>query len=110
MNQAASSYQFHIARYCTSKFFKRQQKRGLKSMNGFFNIFKPRGKTSHDVVGIARRILHEKKIGHSGTLDPDTDGVLPIAAGKSTRLIDFLPSNKSYRFEMIFGFENDTGD
>lgn len=79
-------------------------------MNGFFNIFKPRGKTSHDVVGIARRILHEKKIGHSGTLDPDTDGVLPIAVGKSTRLIDFLPSNKSYRFEMIFGFETDTGD
>ena len=82
----------------------------MRLLNGFFNIFKPRGKTSHDVVGIARRILHEKKIGHSGTLDPDTDGVLPIAVGKSTRLIDFLPSNKSYRFEMIFGFENDTGD
>ena len=79
-------------------------------MNGFFNIFKPRGKTSHDIVGIARKILHEKKIGHSGTLDPDAEGVLPIAVGKSTRLIDFLPSNKSYRFEMIFGFETDTGD
>lgn len=79
-------------------------------MNGFVNLFKPRGKTSHDVVGIARKILREKKIGHAGTLDPEAEGVLPIAIGRSTRLIDFLPHEKSYRFELLFGFETDSGD
>lgn len=79
-------------------------------MNGFLNIFKPAGKTSHDVVNIVRRVLNEKRVGHAGTLDPDAVGVLPVAVGKSTRLIDFLPSDKAYRFELQFGIETDSGD
>ena len=55
-------------------------------MDGIFNVLKPSGMTSHDVIGFLRRALNTKKIGHGGTLDPDAAGVLPVFAGTATRL------------------------
>ena len=65
-------------------------------MFGFLNVYKPKGKTSHDVVAILRRITKIKQIGHTGTLDPFAEGVLPICIGKATRLIEYLKDNKAY--------------
>lgn len=80
-------------------------------MDGFINLLKPPGMTSHDAVGYVRRQLHEKKVGHAGTLDPGAAGVLPIAVGKATRLIEYLDAvDKKYRAEMTFGFATDSGD
>ena len=59
-------------------------------INGVLNIYKPKGFTSHDVVGKLRRISGQKKIGHTGTLDPEAVGVLPVCLGSATRLCDFL--------------------
>lgn len=59
-------------------------------INGVINIYKERGFTSHDVVAKLRGILKQKKIGHTGTLDPDAEGVLPVCLGKGTRLCDML--------------------
>ena len=56
-------------------------------MDGVFNVLKPPGMTSHDVIGFLRRALNTKKIGHGGTLDPDAAGVLPVFAGAATRLL-----------------------
>ena len=53
-------------------------------MDGIFNIYKEKGFTSHDVVAIVRRTIHMKKVGHTGTLDPDAEGVLPVCVGKAT--------------------------
>ena len=64
---------------------------------GFLNVYKPKGMTSHDVVGRLRRVTKIKQIGHTGTLDPFATGVLPICIGKATRLIEYLeddPANK----------------
>ena len=58
-------------------------------MDGVFPFLKPPGITSHDAVGICRRLLKERRIGHSGTLDPLAYGVLPIFVGKATRIIEF---------------------
>lgn len=67
--------------------------------------------TSHDVVSKIRRILKTKKVGHTGTLDPDAVGVLPICIGKATRLAEYLTSdNKTYRAILTFGYETDTQD
>ena len=80
-------------------------------MEGFINFLKPPGMTSHDAVGLVRRVLHEKHVGHAGTLDPGAAGVLPIAVGRATRLIEYLDNvNKSYRAEMLLGMETDSGD
>lgn len=80
-------------------------------MEGFINFLKPPGMTSHDAVGLVRRVLHEKHVGHAGTLDPGAAGVLPIAVGKAARLIEYLDNvSKSYRAEMLFGVETDSGD
>lgn len=65
-------------------------------MFGFLNVYKPRGKTSHDVVSILRKITKIKQIGHTGTLDPFAEGVLPICIGKATRLIEYLDDDKAY--------------
>lgn len=65
-------------------------------MFGFLNVYKPVGKTSHDVVAILRRITKIKQIGHTGTLDPFAEGVLPICIGKATRLIEYLDDEKAY--------------
>ncbi|NMA01602.1 MAG: tRNA pseudouridine(55) synthase TruB [Clostridia bacterium] len=78
---------------------------------GIINIFKPPGMTSHDVVSKIRKILKTKKVGHTGTLDPDAVGVLPICIGKATRLAEYLTSDeKTYRAILTFGSETDTQD
>ena len=79
-------------------------------MFGFINVNKPSGKTSHDVVGFLRRNLKIKKIGHTGTLDPMANGVLPIAVGDATRLIQYLPDDKEYVATVKFGISTDTYD
>ncbi len=81
------------------------------ALDGFLNVLKPPGLTSHDVIGSLRRILKTKKIGHAGTLDPGAAGVLPIAVGRATRFIEYLAAvGKSYRAELLFGVETDSGD
>lgn len=82
----------------------------FKLMFGFLNIYKPFGMTSHDVVGVLRKITKIKQIGHTGTLDPFAQGVLPIAIGKATRLIEFLDDEKEYLAEVSFGKTTDTYD
>ena len=79
-------------------------------MFGFINVNKPKGITSHDVVAILRRILKIKQIGHTGTLDPFAEGVLPICIGKATRLIEFLEDEKAYIGTVQFGKSTDTYD
>lgn len=80
-------------------------------MDGFLNILKPPGMTSHDVVCFLRKNFNIKKIGHLGTLDPGVAGVLPICIGKATKLAQFVVSQtKSYRAEITFGFSTDSID
>lgn len=80
-------------------------------MDGVFPFLKPPGITSHDAVGICRRLLKERRIGHSGTLDPLAYGVLPIFVGKATRIIEYTESmSKTYVAEGRFGFGTDTED
>ena len=79
-------------------------------MFGFINVNKSKGITSHDVVAILRRILKIKQIGHTGTLDPFAEGVLPICIGKATRLIEFLEDEKAYIGTVQFGKSTDTYD
>ena len=79
-------------------------------MFGFLNVYKPKGKTSHDVVGILRRITGEKQIGHTGTLDPFAEGVLPICIGKATRLIEYLKDDKAYIGTVQLGKSTTTYD
>jgi tRNA pseudouridine55 synthase len=80
-------------------------------MNGVIVIDKPAGMTSHDVVNRVRRILQEKAVGHLGTLDPMATGVLPLVAGRMTRLAQFYTtSNKSYEGEIRFGIATTTYD
>ncbi|QUL99040.1 MAG: tRNA pseudouridine(55) synthase TruB [Candidatus Fermentithermobacillus carboniphilus] len=80
-------------------------------MDGFVNVLKPPGLTSHDVVLEVRRILGENKAGHLGTLDPSARGVLPVALGSYRRLAEyFLDDDKDYVAEFIFGVRTDTGD
>lgn len=77
---------------------------------GFLNVYKPIGMTSHDVIGVLRKITKIKQIGHTGTLDPFAQGVLPIAIGKATRLIEFLDDDKEYLAEITLGKSTDTYD
>lgn len=79
-------------------------------MLGFIPLNKPSGFTSHDCVAKVRRLLNIKKVGHGGTLDPAATGVLPIAVGKATRLLPFLPENKAYRATIRFGMQTTTDD
>ena len=79
-------------------------------MQGFLNVYKPKGMTSHDVVAILRRITKIKQIGHTGTLDPFAEGVLPICIGKATRLIEYLADDKAYIATLQFGITTDTYD
>lgn len=80
------------------------------SIFGFLNVYKPVGKTSHDVVAALRRVLKIKQIGHTGTLDPFAEGVLPICIGKSTRLIEYLADDKEYIASVQFGKSTTTYD
>lgn len=80
-------------------------------INGIINLKKEAGMTSHDAVFKLRKILHEKKIGHGGTLDPDVVGVLPIAVGKATRVIEYMTeSGKQYEGEITLGYSTTTED
>lgn len=80
-------------------------------IHGIINIYKERGYTSHDVVGKLRGILKQKKIGHTGTLDPEAEGVLPVCLGKATKLCDLLTDkDKTYRAVLLLGKMTDTQD
>lgn len=79
-------------------------------MQGFLNVYKPKGMTSHDVVAVLRRVTKIKQIGHTGTLDPFAEGVLPICIGKATRLIEYLADDKAYIATLQFGKTTDTYD
>lgn len=81
-----------------------------KSLFGFLNIYKPVGMTSHDVVSVLRRVTKIKQIGHTGTLDPFAEGVLPICIGKATRLIEYLQDDKEYLATVQFGAATNTFD
>ena len=79
--------------------------------NGIINVYKEKGYTSFDVVARMRGICGQKKIGHTGTLDPDAEGVLPVCLGKATKVCDMLTdSDKVYRAVMQLGIETDTQD
>ncbi len=80
-------------------------------MDGVLVVDKPQGLTSHDVVAVARRVLRETRIGHTGTLDPMATGVLPLACGRATRLVRFLTaSDKDYDATIRFGLTTDSYD
>jgi len=80
-------------------------------MDGFVNLLKPPGMTSHDGVAFARRLFGQQRIGHAGTLDPGAAGVLPLCLGRATRLADvILGMPKAYRAEMTLGVATDTHD
>lgn len=80
-------------------------------MDGVLIIRKEKGYTSHDVVAKLRGILHMKKIGHTGTLDPDAEGVLPVVLGRATKLVDLLTEKrKTYEALLRLGIETDTQD
>ncbi len=80
-------------------------------INGVLNIYKEKGYTSHDVVAKLRGIVEQKKIGHTGTLDPDAEGVLPVCLGKATKLCDMLTDQtKVYETVLLLGTVTDTQD
>lgn len=79
-------------------------------MQGFLDLNKPAGLTSHDCVARVRRIIRLKRVGHGGTLDPAATGVLPIALGKATRLLQFLRQDKAYRATIRLGLRTTTDD
>lgn len=80
-------------------------------MNGIFIIRKEKGYTSHDVVAVMRGILHTKKVGHTGTLDPDAEGVLPVCVGTATKAADMLTdADKEYIARVKLGMVTDTQD
>lgn len=80
-------------------------------IHGVLNIYKEKGYTSHDVVARLRRIVGLKKIGHTGTLDPEAEGVLPVCLGKATKLCDLLTDkDKTYEAVLLLGISTDTQD
>ena len=80
-------------------------------MNGIIIVNKPTGITSFDVVSRIRRLYQIKKVGHTGTLDPDASGVLPLCIGKATKVIEYLmDEDKAYRVGLLLGAATDTQD
>ncbi len=80
-------------------------------MDGILVAFKPAGPTSHDIVGLVRRLASTKRVGHGGTLDPFASGVLPLFLGRATRLVEYhLGDRKSYRATVCFGASSTTDD
>jgi len=79
-------------------------------MFGFLNVYKPKGMTSHDVVNSLRRITGVKQIGHTGTLDPFAEGVLPLGIGKATKLFEYLEDDKAYKGIIQLGQSTTTYD
>ena len=83
----------------------------MAGLNGIVNVYKPKGLTSHDVVSRLRKLLGIKKIGHTGTLDPDAEGVLPMCIGRATKTADMLTAaDKEYLAEVTLGAATDTQD
>lgn len=81
------------------------------NISGIINIYKEKGYTSHDVVNIVRKTLGRVKTGHTGTLDPDAEGVLPVCVGKATKLADYVgASTKQYKAEILLGVTTTTED
>ena len=79
--------------------------------DGIINVYKERGFTSHDVVAKLRGILRQKKIGHTGTLDPEAEGVLPVCVGSATKVCELLTDKeKTYRAVLLLGVTTDTQD
>ncbi|MFB9273563.1 tRNA pseudouridine(55) synthase TruB [Cohnella cellulosilytica] len=84
---------------------------GKRNWEGVLAVWKPAGWTSHDVVAKARRLLRERRIGHTGTLDPAVTGVLPLCVGRATRLVEYLQeAPKTYRAKLKFGLATDSED
>lgn len=80
-------------------------------MNGILNVYKNKGMSSFDVVRRIKFLAHEKKVGHTGTLDPEATGVLPVALGKATKTIDYIMNcNKTYEVEFLLGTKTTTYD
>lgn len=80
-------------------------------MNGILPLYKPKGLTSHDCVLKLRKLLKIKKIGHTGTLDPDVDGVLPICIGRATKVVQYITNaDKTYEGEVTLGYTTTTED
>ena len=101
---------YDVINNVTEQICKQFQEHG-SLMDGVIVIRKEKGFTSHDVVAKLRGILHMKKIGHTGTLDPDAEGVLPVALGKATRLVDMITDKeKTYEAVMRLGVVTDTQD
>lgn len=86
------------------------EKIDLTLSQGFLNLNKPFGWTSHDCVARVRKLLRLKRVGHAGTLDPAATGVLPIALGKATRLLQYLPGEKAYKATIRLGVRTTTDD
>jgi tRNA pseudouridine55 synthase len=82
----------------------------MENKDGFLIINKNRGCTSHDCVKRIRKLLNTKKVGHTGTLDPEVTGTLPIAIGSATRFIQYLPQGKTYLAEIKLGIRTNTDD
>jgi tRNA pseudouridine55 synthase len=81
-----------------------------KFVQGFLNLHKPLDWTSHDCIAKVRKLLKMKRVGHAGTLDPKATGVLPIALGKATRLLQYLPGEKAYQATIRLGIQTTTDD
>lgn len=80
-------------------------------MNGILNVYKNKGMSSFDVVRRIKFLAHEKKVGHTGTLDPEATGVLPVALGKATKTIDYIMNcNKTYEVKFLLGTKTTTYD
>lgn len=83
----------------------------MDNINGILIVDKDKGYTSHDVVNVVRKLFDTRKVGHTGTLDPDATGVLPICIGKATKVCDMLTfSDKEYEARVRLGIETDTQD
>ena len=77
-------------------------------MDGFINVYKEKGQTSHDVVNKVRKIFATRKVGHTGTLDPNATGVLPIAVNNATKVIEYMEhDDKTYVAELTLGIITD---
>ncbi|MEA5085541.1 MAG: tRNA pseudouridine(55) synthase TruB [Lachnospiraceae bacterium] len=80
-------------------------------MDGIINIYKEKGFTSHDVVAVVRRTINQKKVGHTGTLDPEAEGVLPVCVGRGTKLADYImAADKQYLAQLTLGVTTTTED
>ncbi len=82
----------------------------METKDGFLVINKDKGCTSHDCIRQIRKLLNTKKVGHTGTLDPEVTGILPIAIGSATRFIQYLPQGKTYIGQIKLGIRTNTDD